>query len=129
MANPRAVGRRLIPVFLVCVAVVADSRGSHSLAANALLLALPFAAVGALVAFGDYLEVRGRDVSAARPALSATIVVLLVLSCAIRSNTTHGVPELAVSAAVLVVGLYCLKALLVAAPHARRLADLWPAKP
>jgi cytochrome bd-type quinol oxidase subunit 2 len=119
----------VIPVFLVGVAVIADSKGAHGLAGNALLLALPFAAVGALVAFGDYLEVRGRAVSAARSLLSATIVVLLVLSCAIRSNSTHGVPALAVSTAVLVAVLYALKALLVAIPHARRLADFWPAKP
>jgi hypothetical protein len=61
--------------------------------------------------------------------LWAFVVVLLVLSCSVRSGALHGVPPLAVSTVVACLGLFGIKAALAVAPHARRLAELLPAKP
>jgi hypothetical protein len=52
-----------------------------------------------------------------------------VLSCAMRSGSVQGVPQLAVSAVLISLALLGLKALLALAPQLRRLADIWPAKP
>src|SRR5580765_6933986 len=88
------VGRRVLPVLLVAVAAISDSAGDHGLARNALLFALPFAAVAALVRFGGFLDSRERF-SGLQALCSGLIVALLVLSCAVRSNAVDGVPPLA----------------------------------
>src|SRR5215472_5402255 len=111
--------RRALPVLLVTIAVIADSAGDHSLARTALLFALPFAAVAALVRFGGFLDSRERF-SGIQALCSGAIVALLVLSCAVRSNAEHGVPQLAVSSLVAVGSLFALKGLLTVAPHWRR---------
>lgn len=121
-------GRRVLPALLVGAALIADSAGDHGLARNALLLALPFASVAALVGFGGFLDAHARF-SGIQALCSGAIVALLVLSCAVRSNAVHGVPPLAVSSLVAVVGLFALKALLAAVPHWRRLGSVSPAKP
>jgi len=118
----------VLPVLLVVLAAIADSQGAHGLARDALLAALPFAAVAALVRFGHYLD--DPDAAAGLQALcSGVLVALLVLSCAVRSNAGHGVPALGVSSLVGVLCLFALKGALLAAPHARRLGVLSPAKP
>jgi hypothetical protein len=121
-------GRRVLPALLVAVAAIADSAGDHGLARNALLFALPFAAVAALVRFGGFLDSRERF-SGIQALCSGAIVALLVLSCAIRSSAVDGVPPLAFSSLVAVVGLFALKGVLSMAPHWRRLSGLSPAKP
>ena len=121
-------GRRVLPALLVTVAAIADSAGDHSLARNALLFALPFAAVAALVRFGGFLDSRERF-SGIQALCSGVIVALLVLSCAVRSSAVNGVPPLAVSSLMAVVGLFALKGVLSVAPHWRRLGSLSPAKP
>ena len=113
---------------LVAVALAADSVGGHGLARNALLFALPFAAVAALVAFGTFLDSRERF-AGLHALCSGLIVVLLVLSCAVRSSAVHGVPPLAASSLMAVVGLFALKGALAAVPYWRRLGGLSPAKP
>ena len=113
---------------LVTVALGADWFGDHGLARNALLFALPFAAVAALVAFGAFLDSRERF-SGLHALCSGLIVALLVLSCAVRSSAVHGVPPLAASSLLAVVGLLVLKGALAAVPHWRRLGSLSPAKP
>ena len=122
-------GRRLLPALLVVVAAFADGRGRHALALDALLLAVPFAAVCALAAFGGYLDRRDDAVVALQALLWGVALVLLVLSCEVRSNAIHGVPPLAVSSLVACLGTFAIKAAVAAAPHARRLAALRPAKP
>jgi hypothetical protein len=122
-------GRRLLPVVLVLVAAIADSRGSHDLALNALLGAVPFAAVAAIATFGRYLDTREDAVAAAQALLWVAAVVLLVLSCATRSSALHGVPPIAVTSLVACLGIFGIKLVLTAAPHARRLAAVRPAKP
>ena len=119
----------MLPALLVAVAAIADAEGAHALAFDALLIAVPFAAVAALGRFGDYLDSRSDAVVALQSLLWGVSVVLLVLSCAIRSHALHGVPPLAVSSAVACLGIYALKAAVAAAPYARRLAALRPAKP
>jgi hypothetical protein len=119
----------VLPVALVAVAQVADLARMHGLARAALLVALPFAAVAALIAFGEFLEKRGGAIAGAQALCSWGIVAFLVLGCAVRSSALHGVPPLASSALVATIGLFALKGILTAAPHARRLASLSPAKP
>ena len=122
-------GRRLLPALLVVVAAFADGRGRHALALDALLLAVPFAAVCAIAAFGGYLDRRDDAVVALQALLWGVALVLLVLSCEVRSNAIHGVPPLAVSSLVACLGTFAIKAAVAVAPHARRLAALRPAKP
>jgi hypothetical protein len=118
-------GRRALPVLLVAVAAISDSAGDHSLARTALLFALPFAAVAALVRFGGFLDSRERF-SGIQSLCSVAIVALLVLSCAVRSSAVHGAPPLAMSSLAAVVGLFALKGLLAVVP---RVGSLSPAKP
>ena len=122
-------GRRILPALLAAVAAVADARGAHGLARDALLLAVPFAAVAGLTSFGRYLDTRGDMRAALQSGLWAVSVVLLVLSCAVRSQALHGIPPLAVSSVVGALAVYATIGVLAAAPHARRLGLLRPAKP
>lgn len=122
-------GRRLLPATLVAIAALADSAGAHGIALNVLLLAVPFAAVAALLAFGAYLDSESNSVAALQALLWAATVALLVLSCAVRRHALDGVPPLAVTALLMCLGIFAIKAAIAAAPYARRLADLRPAKP
>jgi hypothetical protein len=119
----------VLPAIFVVIAVFADSRGAHGLALDALLAAVPLAAVSALAAFGGFLDRRDDAVVALQALLSATALVLLVVSCEVRSNALHGVPPLAFSSVVACLGVFAIKLTLAAAPLARRLAALRPAKP
>jgi hypothetical protein len=125
------VGRRALPGLLAIVAAFADGRGAHGLAFDALLGAVPFAAVSALQTFGDHLERRDDPVLALQSLLWGLALVLLVLSCAARSpaTQTHTLPPLGWSALVGCLGIFAVKACLAAAPHLRRLAFVRPAKP
>ena len=126
-ANLSDVGRRVLPALLAVVAASADSAGLHTAALYALLGALPFAAVSALSSFGDYLEARDDALAGLQSILWALVVVLLVLSCAIRSQAI-GVPPAASSALFGCLVVFALKAALALVPHVRRVA-LRPAKP
>jgi hypothetical protein len=117
----------VLPALLALLAAVADFTGAHGLARGALLFAIPFAAVAALAAFGRFLDVSAGSAGGLQALLWAAAVVLLVLSSAVRA-TAVGVPPLAESALVTALAVFVLKALVAAAPYARRLA-LRPAKP
>ena len=119
----------MLPAVLVALAAVADAHRAHGLALDALLAAVPFAAVSAIAAFGGYLDRRDDAVVALQALLWLFAVVLLVLSCEVRSNAIHGVPPLAVSSLVACLGIFVIKATVAAAPYLRRLAALRPAKP
>ena len=84
-----SVGRRALPALLVLAAALADARGAHGLAFDALLAAVPFTAVAGLVAFGAYLERRGDSVGGLQALLWALALCLVVLSCAVRSPATE----------------------------------------
>ena len=122
-------GRRFFQGLLVAVAALGDSRGRHGLALDALLAAVPFAAVAAIAAFGGYLDRRDDAVVAFQALLWGLALVLLIVSCEVRSNALHGVPPLAASSLVACLGIFAIKAAFAAPPYLRRLADLRPAKP
>lgn len=120
--------RRTLPVLLVVLAAIADAAGAHGLARDGVLAALPFASVAALVRFGDFVDGRAR-LAGAQSFCYGMIVALLVLSCALRSGSAHGVPALAVSSLLAALALFALKGALAVLPHWRRIAVLSPAKP
>jgi hypothetical protein len=126
-----SVGRRVLPALLAILATVADRHGSHGLAFDALLGAVPFAAVSAVVSFGDYLERRDDAVLALQSLLWGIALAMLVLSCAARSpaTQTHTLPPLGWSALIASLAVFALKACVALAPFVRRLALVRPAKP
>jgi hypothetical protein len=115
---------------LVVVAAFADARGAHGLAFDALLGAIPFSAVSALVGFGEYLEQREDSVAGLQALLWTLAVALLVLSCAARSpaTQTHALPPLGASALVGCLAVLAIKVCVAVAPQLRRLS-LHIAKP
>ena len=120
----------MLPAVLAAAAALADARGAHGLAFDALLAAVPFAAVSALISFGVHLEARDDAVGGLQALLWTLAVVLLVLSCAARSpaTQTHVLPPLGASALAACLAVFVLKACVAAAPYLRRLA-FQPAKP
>jgi len=120
----------VLPGLLVVVAAFADARGAHGLAFNALLGAVPFAAVSALVGFGEYLEHREDSVAGLQALLWTLATGLLVLSCAARSpaTETNALPPLGASALVGCLAVLAIKACVALAPQLRRVA-LHTAKP
>jgi hypothetical protein len=124
-------GRRALPALLALVAALADGRGAHAFAFDALLGAIPFAAVAALEAFGTYLEHREDAVGGVQALLWTLALALLVLSCAARSPATQTatLPPLGWSALVACLGVFAIKVTVAAAPLARRLILAHPAKP
>jgi hypothetical protein len=112
------------------LAAVADSRGSHGLAFDALIAAVPFTAVGALTTFGRYLERRDEGLTLAQAVLWGLALTLLLLSCAVRSPATqlHELPPLAWTALMGSLGIFALKAVLAAWPYLGS-STLRPAKP
>jgi hypothetical protein len=125
------VGRRVLPALLAIAAAYADSRGSHGLAFDALLGAIPLSAVAALECFGAYLDDRVDAVLGLQALLWALALGLLVLSCAARSPATemHTLPTLGWSALVACLGVFAIKACVGVSPFLRRLALAQLAKP
>jgi hypothetical protein len=124
------VGRRALPALLAIVAAVADARGAHGLAFDALLAAVPITAVVGLVCFGEYLEYRTGSLAGFQSLLWGLALAFLVLSCAARSPAaeTHTLPTLGASALIGCLVVFGLKVVLAGVPYLRRLA-LQPAKP
>jgi hypothetical protein len=124
------VGRRALAAALVVAAAFADARGAHGLAFDALLAAIPFAAVSALAAFGEYLERRDDPVGGVQALLWTLALALAVVSCAARSpeTQTHALPPLGASALAGCLAVFALKACVAVAPYLRRVA-LAAAKP
>jgi len=114
----------------VVAAALADARGAHGLAFDALLAAIPFAAVSALAGFGDYLEQRDDAIGGLQALLWTLALALLVISCAARSpeTQTHALPPLGASALVGCLAVLALKLCLAAVPYLRR-AAIATAKP
>jgi hypothetical protein len=67
--------RRVFPVTLVLIGALADHAGSAGLAFDALLLAVPAAAIATLGAMGDYVEGRGSRVPVAFWGLALALIV------------------------------------------------------
>jgi hypothetical protein len=97
----------VIPLTLAIGAAAADGAGLHRVAFYLVLFAIPAAAAVALCAAADLAD--GLPVTA-RAACSASALVLLVISSAVRANAAVGshVPPAALSA---LVGCLCAYAL------------------
>ena len=119
----------MLPAVLVTIAAIADALAAHRIALAVLLAAVPFTAVAAITAFGEYLDRRNDAVVALQALLWGLVLVFLLVSCEARSSAMHGVPPLAVSTLVACLGSFAVKATVAVAPHVRRLAALRPAKP
>ena len=121
--------RRALPALLAVAAAVADSRGAHGLAFDALVAAVPFTAVAALGAFDVYLGEHSLPLAGLQALLWVLALTMLVLSCAARSPATqmHTLPPLGASALAALLGVYAVKVLVALAPYARQ--ALTPAKP
>jgi len=104
-------------VVLVVVAALADAAGAHSLAFDALVLAVPAAAVAALAALAVAVD-PGEPLAVARAWLLAVVLLLVLVSAAVRAPVrgADSVPRLATSA--LVAALVVLGAAVAGA--------LWP---
>jgi hypothetical protein len=116
---------------LAVVAALADGRGAHGVAFYAMLVAIPFAAVSTLEAFGDYLEGREDPVGGVQAILWVLALGFLVLSCAARSPETQTgtLPPLGWSALVACLAVFAIKLSVAAAPFLRRVALPRTAKP
>jgi hypothetical protein len=123
--------RRVLPGLLALAAAYADSRGSHSLAFDALLCAIPLAAVAALEAFGRFLDDRRDTLHGVQAVLWAVAVALLVLSSAARSSASdaHTLPALGASALAAAIAVFLLKSCVAVVPYVRRAPFARPAKP
>lgn len=123
--------RRALPAGLAAAAALADAAGSHGLAFDALLAAIPFSAVAGLEVFGSYLDDRRESLLGLQALLWTLALALLVLSCAARSpaTETHALPALGWSALVASLAVFAVKAVLAVAPQLRRAALVRPAKP
>ena len=119
----------MLPVVLALAAALADSYGAKALARDALLGAVVVSAVSALASFGDFLDARDDRAGAFQALLWALAVALLVLSCAARSASVHGIPPLARSSLLACLCVFALKATLTVVPYVWRAAPLRPAKP
>jgi hypothetical protein len=112
---------RAFPSLLVCAALLADATGSHGVAFAFLFLAIPAGFVLALDCYGDALDARSGLV---RPVLTGLALLLLVLSAALRSPAVvGGVPQLAVSALVVVLLLYGAVAVWTLLPRGRSVPE------
>ena len=123
--------RRVLPGLLAIAAFYADGRGSHGLAFDALLGAIPFAAVAALETFGTFLEARDDAVAGVQALLWALALSLLVLSCAARSPATAAgtLPTLGASALAAALVVFAVKTCVAVGPLVRRFALVRAAKP
>jgi hypothetical protein len=123
--------RRVLPGLLAIAAFYADGRGSHGLAFDALLGAIPFAAVAALEAFGTFLDTRDDAVAGVQALLWALALALLVLSCAARSPDTAAgtLPALGASALAAALVVFAVKTCVAVGPFVRRVALVRVSKP
>jgi hypothetical protein len=112
--------RRLAPPALVLAAVLADHRGAHGLAFDALLVAVPVTAVAGLAWVSDRLEGRAAPVQAW---ICALVLGLLLLATAARAQALgdSSVPPLARSALFACVVVFCLQAFAALALELRSL--------
>jgi hypothetical protein len=121
---------RALPVGLLLLTIVLDGQGLHRASFYVLVFALAAAAVGALSAFGDLVELPGRAPGEALARIEAVCgglgAVLVLIAAAARGQTATAatVPTLAVSATVGALMLLCplllAAAIRTAVPSLRR---------
>jgi hypothetical protein len=103
---------------LVFGAALADQGGSHILAFDALLVAVPVTAVAGLGAVSDRLEDKGDELQAY---IWAVVLALLLVATAARAPALGdpAVPTVARSALLACLGVFCLQALAALARELR----------
>jgi hypothetical protein len=107
------VATRALPVGLLLVTIVLDGQGLHRASFYVLVFALAAAAVGALSAFGDLVELPGRAPGEALARIESVCgglgAVLVLVAAAARGQTAAAetVPPLAVSATAGALLLLC----------------------
>ena len=129
-SEPAAVASLPVNVARPPVVIAEPATGVQS-SCDALVGAVPFAAVSGLEVFGAYLDERRESLLGLQALLWALALALLVLSCAARSpaTQTHALPALGWSALVASLAVFGVKGALAAAPQLRRAAFVRPAKP
>jgi hypothetical protein len=109
-------GRRVLPVVLVLLAVAADSRGLHAVGTYLLVVTVPAAAAAVLTRFGELVQLPGktRGVAALRAevVLGVVALVTVVVAAAARGGAVEGggIPPVAVSALVACLAALALQA-------------------
>jgi hypothetical protein len=109
---------RIAPVALVFGAALADQLGAHTLAFNALLVAVPVTAIAGLRAVSDRLDGK----APAQAYVWALVLALLLVATAVRAPAVGdpAVPTLARSALLACIGVFCLQAVAALAGELRR---------
>jgi hypothetical protein len=109
---------RLAPVALVFAAALFDHSGSHTLAFDVLLIAIPVTAYAGLQAVSDRLDGRAQ---LAQTYLWGLVLALLLLATASRAPALGdpSVPAVARSSLIACVALFCLQALAALAAEFR----------
>lgn len=114
----------LPPIGLVLLAGLADAVGAHSLAFYALVVAVPAAAVAALVALDAALDPNEGARLIGRAWLQGVVLVLILTSAAVRAPARgdSSVPRLAVTALVVCLAVFACQAVFVLLPRVQRRA-------
>jgi hypothetical protein len=109
---------RLAPIALVFAAALADQAGAHSLAFDALLVAVPLTAVAGLRTVADHLDGKAES---AQTYLWGAALALLLVATAVRAPALGDatVPALARSALLACVAVFCVQALAALASDLR----------
>lgn len=109
---------KVAPFALVLAASLADSAGAHTLAFNALLVAVPVTAFAALQTVCDRLEGRADRAHVVGWGL---VLALLLVAAAARAPALGdpSVPPIARSALIACVAVFCLQAVAALAAELR----------
>jgi hypothetical protein len=109
---------RLAPIALVFGAALFDQAGAHSLAFDALLVAVPLTAVAGLRTVADRVDGK---VDQAQTYLWGVALVLLLLATAARAPALGdgAVPAFARSALLACIAVFCLQAIAALADELR----------
>jgi hypothetical protein len=110
---------RLAPIALVFRAALADQAGAHSLAFDALLVAVPVTAVAALRTIAERVDGKAEPV---QTYLWGAALALLLLATAVRAPALGdaAVPAVARSALLACVAVFCAQAIAALASELRR---------
>jgi len=117
-AESASIFGRLSPIALVLAAALADHFGAHTLAFDALLLAVPVTAIAGLRSVADRLEGKAEP---AQAFAWAVVLGLLLVATAARAPSlgNPSVPAVARSALIACVAVFCLQALAALAAEFR----------
>ncbi len=118
-AESASIFGRLSPIALVLGAALADHFGAHTLAFDALLLAVPLTAIAGLRSVADRLD--GKTTEPTHAFAWALVLAFLLVATAARAPSVGdpSVPAVARSALIACVVVFCLQALAALAAEFR----------